>query len=267
MLAAGALGIVLSAGPAAFAQAPERAYRLGMLSPSSGTFERRRAGVFYPELARLGFIEGQNLSVETRFGPTEQLPALAHELASMHPDVVMATGPAIRAMHQVAPTIPIVGSAIGEDPIKAGFAASLAHPGGKITGIVMLAPELEHKRLQLLHDAVPGIRRVAVLTGNALGTSLAAAKEAADRLGIELLPISAETPGDYQTAFAAMRRAEADGLQILSWPQFFTDAASLAALALEARLPTVCEWAEMAQSGCLLGYGPDFTELRGKLAG
>jgi len=267
LFALGVLAILSSAGSAAFAQAPERVHRLGMLSPSSGTIEKMRAGVL-PELARLGFVERRNLIFEARFGTTEDLPALALELASLHPDVLMATGSsAIRAVRQTTNTIPIVGSFIGEDPIKADFATSLAHPGGRITGIVMLAPELERKRLQLLHDAVPGVRRVAALTVNALGTSLAAAKEAADRLGIELLPVSAETPDDYPAAFAAMRRAEADGLQILSWPQFFTDAASLAALALDARLPTVCEWAEMARSGCLLGYGPDFTELRDKLAG
>jgi putative ABC transport system substrate-binding protein len=261
------LAILLSAGPAAFAQTPERVYRLGMLSPSSAMIERLRAGVL-PELVRLGFIEGQNLVFEARSGTIEELPALARELAARHPGVVMATGGlAIRAARQASDTIPIVGSFIGEDPIKADFATSLAHPGGVITGIAMLATDLERKRLQLLHDAVPGIRRVAALTPNALVASLAEAKEAADRLGVELLPVSAETPGDYQAAFAAMRRAEADGLQIFSWPQFFTDAASLAALALDARLPTVCEWAEMARSGCLLGYGPDFTELQDKLAG
>jgi len=268
-LATGMLAVLLSAVPAAFAQSPERVYRLGMLSPSSGTIERLRAGVV-PELARLGFIEGRNLFIAARFGTIEQLPALAHELASMHPDVVMAAGDVvIRAIRQATGATPIVGSFIGEDPIKADFATSLAHPGGTITGIVMLAPELERKRLQLLHETVPGVHRVAALLANAQGQgpNLAAAKEAADLLGVELLPFFAEMPGDYQVAFAAMRRSEAGALQILSAPQFFTDASSLAALALEARLPTVCEWAEMARSGCLLGYGPDYAELRDKLAG
>ena len=109
LLATGVLGILLSASPTAFAQAPEKVYRLGMLSPSSGTIE--------------------------------ELPALARELAARHPGVVMATGGlAIRAARQASDTIPIVGSFIGEDPIKADFATSLAHPGGMITGIVRLAP-------------------------------------------------------------------------------------------------------------------------------
>jgi putative tryptophan/tyrosine transport system substrate-binding protein len=267
LFALGAITVLVSAIPAAFAQSPERVYRLGMLSPSSGTIERLRAGVV-PELARLGFIEGRNLVFEARFGTTEHLPALARELASMHPDVVMATGgPAIRAIRQAAGATPIVGSFIGEDPIKADFATSLGHPGGTITGIVMLATELERKRLQLLHETVPGVHRVAALVANAQGPNLPAAKEAADLLGVELLPFFAEMPDDYQAAFAAMRRSEAGALQILSSPQFFSDAPSLAALALESKLPTVCEWAEMARSGCLLGYGPDFTELRDRLAG
>ena len=115
LLALGALAILLSAAPAAHVQAPERVYRLGMLSPSAGTLERLRAGVF-PELARLGFIEGRNLVFEARVGTFEQLPALARELASAQPDVVMATGgPAIRAIRQTAGGTPIVGSFIGED--------------------------------------------------------------------------------------------------------------------------------------------------------
>ncbi len=257
------LAIPFSTGRAAFAQRAGGVYRLGMLSPSAGAIERFRP-ILFPELARLGFNEGQNLIVEARFGATGELPALARSLAAARPEVVIAVGPAaIRAVREAAPATPIVGAFIGEDPIAAGFAASLARPGGTITGIVMLAPELDGKRLHLLHEAVPGIHRIAALAVNPKRDVplLAAMRGVAERAGIELLPFYAATADDYPAAFAAMRGAGAGALAIASAPELFSDASLLAALAIEARLPTMCEWRSMATQGCLLGYGPDFTEL------
>ena len=249
--------------PVEFAQAAEKVHRLGFLSPSAGSFERMRTTIF-SELARLGFNEGRNLVVEARFGPTEQLPALAHELAATHPEVVLAvTAAAIRALRQEAGAVPIVGSFIGEDPIAAGFAKSLARPGGNVTGIVMLAPELDAKRLDLLHEVVPGARRIAALAVNAQrdAPNMEAMREVAAHTGLEILPFYAATPEEYRTVFAAMRSAGADALEIVSAPELFGDARALAALAVEAKLPTICEWRSMATQGCLVGYGPDFAEL------
>jgi putative ABC transport system substrate-binding protein len=263
----GALAILFFAAPAAFAQS-DKVFRLGVLSPSAGSVSQKMRATMFPELARLGFIEGRNLVVETRFGPLEQLPALARDLATWQPDAVIAVSPpAIRAMRDTSATIPLVGGFIGEDPIAAGFAASLAHPGGTITGIVMLAPELDAKRLELLHDAVPGSRRIAALAINRRASTLAALEEVAKQLGVDLLPFYAATPDDYGSAFAGMRQAGADALEITSSPEFASNASALAALAIETRLPTMCEWAEMARSGCLLGYGPDFDELERRVAG
>jgi putative tryptophan/tyrosine transport system substrate-binding protein len=262
----GALAILFLAAPPAFTQSVDKVYRLGILSPSSGVIERMRATMF-PELARLGFTEGRNLVVETRLGPLEELPALARDLATVRPDAVVAVGPAIRAMRDAAPATPIVGGFIGQDPIVAGFAASLAHPGGTITGIVMLAPELDGKRLQLLHDAVPGSRRIAALAVTRRTSSVAAVEGVAKQIGVDLLPFYAATPDDYRAAFAGMREAGADALEITSSPEFHSNASALAALAIETRLPTICEWAQMARSGCLLGYGPDFDELERGVAG
>ena len=164
-------------------------------------------------------------------------------------------------------SVPIVGF-IAEDPISAAFAASLAHPGGTITGIVMLTPELDAKRLLLLHEAVPNSRRIAALAVHAARDSpnVVAVKEAADRAGIELLPFYAASRDEYPSVFAAMRSAGAEALEIISAPELYTDAAMLAELAAETRLPTICEWADMAQSGCLLGYGPDLPELERRVA-
>src|SRR5215469_15797185 len=132
------LAVPFCTGSEAVAQGPSKVYRLGVLSPSPGSLQRMRA-LMFPELARLGFTEGQNLVVEARFGPTEELPALARQIVAARPDAIIATGIAIRAARQATSTTPIIGLSIGEDPIVAGFAASLARPGGNVTGIVMLA--------------------------------------------------------------------------------------------------------------------------------
>jgi putative ABC transport system substrate-binding protein len=209
-----------------------------------------------PVLAREGFVDGRNLVLEVRTGTVAELPELAGELLATKPDVILANGTiAIRAVRARSNTVPIVGSFIGGDPVAAGFAASLARPGGNVTGVVMLAPELDAKRLEFLREAVPNAQRIVALgVSPAQGTAVRAATEA---LGVELLPFYAEVPAVYPAAFAAMRSAGAQGLAILSAPDFFANASTLATLALEAGLPTVCEWRKMAEQGCLLGYGPD----------
>jgi putative tryptophan/tyrosine transport system substrate-binding protein len=261
------LAISFSIGGEALPQTPERIYRLGVLSSSPGTLQRLRT-VMFPELARLGFTEGRNFIVEARFGPMEELPTLARQLAAANPDAIIAAGNAIGAAQQATSTIAIIGSFIGEDPIAAGFAASLARPGGNVTGVVMLGRELDGKRLQLLHEAVPGGSRIAALgvSPDEHAPTLAAMRHVASHEGLALLPFYAAVPEDYPSTFAAMRGAGASALQILSAPQFFTNASTLAELALKARLPTMCEWRSMAAQGCLLGYGPDYTELQRRVA-
>jgi putative ABC transport system substrate-binding protein len=268
LLLTGVVTVLCSAGPAAFAENVEKVHRLGVLSPGTGPVERMRT-ITFPELARLGFTEGRNLVIDVRAGPREQIPALAQDLTSTRPEVIIAVSAyAIRAIRQADGTVPIVGAFIGEDPITAGFAASLSRPGGMITGIVMLAPELDAKRLYLLHEAVPGAHPIAALAANRErdAANLTAVKDAADRAGIELLLFFGATPDDYRVAFAAMHRADAEALEIVSAPELYTDASKLAVLAVEMQLPTICEWAEMARSGCLLGYGPDYTELQHSVA-
>ena len=262
-----AVGMIF-AGQGAFARDAEAVYRLGVLSPAAAPIQVIR-DIALPELAKLGFTEGKNLVVEARVGSTEQLPTIARDLASTRPEVIIAVGAAaIRAIRNAGDRTPIVGAFIGEDPVAADFAASLAHPGGTVTGIVMLAPELDSKRLHFLHDAFPDRRRIAALAVNEQrdAPNISAVKDAARHAAVELLPFYAARPEDYASVFAAMSSARADGLQIISAPELFASAPVLAALAIENRLPTICEWAEMAQSGCLFGYGPDFTELERRVA-
>ena len=160
--------------------------------------------------------------------------------------------------------MPIV--TFGADPIELGFAASYARPGGNVTGVVILASELEVKRLSILQEAAPDRRRVAVLTSPATAIGEAAMRKAAAGIGIELLAFPVTGPADYPAAFAAMRAAGAQALVISATSEFYRHGRQLAELALEARLPTVCEWADMAQAGCLIGYGPNRTALRKRMA-
>jgi ABC-type uncharacterized transport system substrate-binding protein len=132
----------------------------------------------------------------------------------------------------------------------------------------MLAPELDGKRVHVLHEAIPSARRIAALTRSARleGSSLVEMRKAAAQSGLDLVPFAASTPEQFSEVFHAMREANVEALAIASVAEFAANASSLAALALQANLPTVCEWDWMARDGCLLGYGPDFDELRRRTA-
>ena len=252
----------------ALAQTPGRVYRLGHLSNSTVGETLTRA-ITLPELARLGFAEGRNLVFDGRVGEPDALPGLMRELLAAKPDAVVGVGPVVAVSVAAAAAaerkVPIV--TFGIDPVELGLAQSYARPGGNVTGVVILASELEGKRLSILHEAVPDRRRVAALlssTGNPV--SEPAFRKAAVGLGIELLTFTVATPAGYPAAFAAMRAAGAQALVIAATPEFNRDARQLAALALEARLPTVCEWADLAREGCMIGYGPNRAELRKRMA-
>jgi putative ABC transport system substrate-binding protein len=261
-LLAALLAAAVMSGPAS-AQAADKVLRLGLLETRVDVHVMTLA-----ELAKQGFVEGRDLVVETRTGATEQLPELARELVDLKPDVIIAGGAAIAAARTATSTIPIVMSYSGEDPVAAGFAASVARPGGNVTGLMIWAPELDAKRLQLLHEAVPTARRIAALLASPLDhkDSLAALRSVAAARGIELLVFYAEFPADYDAAFAAMRSAGAQALAIAADARLSPSAATLAALALKAHLPTVCQRTEMAKAGCLIGYGPIEDELRRRAA-
>lgn len=248
----------------ALAQTPNRVYRLGHLGNSAPS-EASARRITLPELARLGFVEGRNLVFDARLGESDTLPGLMRELLAARPDAIIAVGgAAIVAAGAASRTVPIV--TFGADPIELGFAASYARPGGNVTGVVILASELEGKRLSILLEAVPDRRRVAILTSAATAIGEAAMRKAAAGLGVELLAFSVASPADYPAAFAAMQAAGAQALVISATSEFYRHATQLAALALDARLPTVCEWADMANAGCLIGYGPNRTALRKRMA-
>jgi putative ABC transport system substrate-binding protein len=243
-----------------------RTYRLGVLTLTERALEETRQ-VTLAELAKRGFVEGHNVVLDAHISRPDQLPGAALALVAGKPDVIYAIGTAaVRAIKEATSTIPIV---FGDDPITQGFAESLARPGGNITGVTLWATELNAKRLQLLHEAVPSARRLAALL-RSLAPNHDATESALQQVtvsaGLELIVLDVGEPMEYRGAFDRMRAANAQALAITSNPQLYRDAAQLAALALEARLPTICDWAEMARAGCLIGYGPSMRELRRRAA-
>jgi putative ABC transport system substrate-binding protein len=154
----------------------------------------------------------------------------------------------------------------GDDPVRQGFAASLAHPAGNITGVTILAAELDGKRLQMLHEAVPSARRIAILALPQDTENIREMQRTALALGIETPVFRVGQPSDYAAVFASMRKAGAQALVITAHSQFFHDGGQLVAFAVEARLATICEWAEMAPTGCTIGYGPNLQEMRRRVA-
>lgn len=258
------LAITVAFPLATRAQTPNRIYRLAHLANSSDS-EAFTRQITLPELARLGFVEGRNFVFDARVGELDALPRLMRELLAGQPDAVVAVGtPAIGTAGAATRTVPIV--TFGSDPIELGLAASYARPGGNVTGVVILIGELEPKRLSILLEAVPDRRRIAALVPAWSGANETALRKAAAGLGVELLVFPATAPSDYPAAFAAMRAQGAQALVIGATTQFQRDGRQLADLALEARLPTVCEWAEMAHAGCLIGYGPSRVALRKRMA-
>ena len=252
------------------AQTPERVWRVGLLTPNQFSIRTFRQ-LNLPELAKLGFVEGRNISVQVFSADDafERLPALAVELVATKPDVIIAVAPgAIRAARAATSTIPIVMAFGGEDPIAAGWAQSYTRPGGNITGVVLLSPELDGKRLHLLHDTFPKRQRIAVLFHSRSRNTPTdrSVRAIAQKAGIGIESFYTSGPEEYEATFNAIRSSGADALLIASSPIFANDAARLAELALKAEVPAICEWRDMAGKGCLIAYGVDRAALHRRVA-
>jgi putative ABC transport system substrate-binding protein len=268
LLLAGLVAPLLSTPP--LAQTAEKVWRVGLLTPNQlGVRSLRQLNL--PELEKLGFVEGRNLSVQVFSADDayERLPALAVELVATKPDVIIAVAPvAIRAARAATSTIPIVMAYAGEDPVAAGWAQSYARPGGNMTGVVLLNPEMEAKRLHLLHDTFPTRPRIAALfhSRSRNTPTVQSVQAVAQRVGINLQSFYTSGPEEYEATFNAIRSSGTDALHIGGGPIFANDAARLAELALKAGVPTICEWPDMAKSGCLIGYGVDRAALQRRVA-
>jgi putative ABC transport system substrate-binding protein len=224
---------------------------------------------FLQGLRDLGYVEGRNLVIEYRDaeGKPERLPALAAELVALKVDVIEAGGtPAALAAKEATRTLPIVfvGAA---DPVTSGLVTSLARPGGNVTGLSNLAPELVGKRLEQLKQAVPGVSRVAVLWqpgGQGERTRqdmLQGAEVAARALSVRLQLVETRGPDEFDRAFSDMTRARAGALTVLPSVLFFNERRRLVDLAAKNRLPAVYPWREGVDAGGLMAYGPNLADL------
>jgi len=250
---------------------PPTAHRIGWLSAGDPqgdpSIEAFRQG-----LRALGYVEGQTLVLEARYaaGRAEQLPVLAAELVQRHVEVLVAGGSAaIRAAQQATPTLPIV-MAVAYDPIGKGFVASLAQPGGNITGLSWLGAELLGKRLELLKETVPQSRRIAVLANPAnpaYQDNMANLTVAARALGLHLHVVEVRQADELETAFAAMIQAGAEALLVLEDSLVLsTLGGRIAEHASTARLPAMYGWRRHVDSGGLMSYGPSMQDMQRRAA-
>jgi putative ABC transport system substrate-binding protein len=255
----------MAAAPRAAAQS--KVHRLGVISVSAASIELTAARAL-PMLAKEGFVDGRNLVMIGRHGAPQHLPELMQELLASQADVVLAIGgDAILVASRATTTVPIV--AYGPDPVTLGLAESIARPGRNVTGVVILPIELDGKRLALLQEALPGANKLAALVHPSSPNRAASEREVratASGAGLDVGLFYAAGPQDYAAAFAAMRGAGVRGVAVLANPEFYRDRALIARHALAARIPTICQWAEMAAEGCMLSYGPPLEEMRARLA-
>ena len=260
-LALGILGMPLAAG----AQQAGKVYRVGFLWDSPAVWPHALEG-FRQGLRDLGWVEGRNIVVEYRWaeGRFDRLPGLVEELVRLKVDVIVApTSIYAAAAKRATSTIPIV-FASHADPIGSGHVASLARPGGNITGLSLMMTETNAKGLELLKEAVPGLSRVAVLWDPATPShrpGLEAVEGAARALGLRLQPLAVRNATEFDSAFAAIVRERAGGVLVLSTPLFMGGARRLADLAMKHKLPTMFGPKEHVEAGGLMSYSPDRADL------
>jgi putative tryptophan/tyrosine transport system substrate-binding protein len=219
-------------------------------------------------LAENGYVDGKNVAIETRWaeGHLERLPGLAADLVAAKVDVIVAGGPPpAKAAKNATSTIPIVFSG-GVDPVAEGLVASLAHPGGNLTGLSLLASVLPPKRLQLLCELVPSAKVIALLVNpNESGEWVADAQTAARTKGVELPILKAGNEGEIDAAFAALTGLHADALLEGDAVLFMAQREQLAALERRYRIPAIGRFREFAAAGGLISYGPDLVDTNRQL--
>ena len=264
LLISGLCALLLALSFPAQAQQAKKVWRIGVLSggysAQVGQLEALRQG-----LRELGYVEGQNIVIEYRFseGKHERLPDLAAELVRLKVDVIYACcpgGPTSEAARKASTTIPIVFMRFG-DPVGPGAVASLARPGGNVTGVSGFA-ELHGKRLELLKEVIPKIARVAVFVYPAIHTaSLREFEPTAKALGVQLQVLEAQTPSDLDNALSAMAKGRVDALAVWADPMFFTHRKKILEFAAKSRVASVFEQKEYVEAGGLMSYGINIPAL------
>src|SRR5580704_7910491 len=244
----------------AFAQS-DKVYRVGLLAPGAPD-----QGLLGPDMVRSftdrGYVEGKTIAFERRAakGQVSQLPSLVDDLVAQHVDVIITSGyPAAKAAKDRAGNTPVV-VALSGDPVATGLAASLAHPGGNVTGVSEVASELSAKRLALLKEAVPSIKSVAVLwNADDFGMTLRyqAAEVEAKRSGMLIVPLGVHQPDDFDMAFTEMTKTPPDAIMMVTDVLTILNRQRVIDYAAAHRLPAIFEVALFARQGGLLAYGPN----------
>jgi putative ABC transport system substrate-binding protein len=245
--------------------------RVGFMGNSTAALEANLIGPFREGLREHGYEEGRDVEIVFRWaeGSYERFPALVDELIAADVDVIVTAGtPAVLAVKKATSTVPVVMAAVG-DPVGSGIVPNLARPGGNITGLSGLAPDLEGKRLELLRELVPHLGHVAFFLNPANDfhtASMRQALAAAKALNIELQPCEVSKSEDLDGAFASIVKEKSDGLLILADRVFLHNRQRMMDFATEHRLPSVNAYREMVEAGGLTSYGPSYEEMHRRAA-
>jgi putative tryptophan/tyrosine transport system substrate-binding protein len=263
VLALGALAAPLFAAE----RTAGKVWRIGYLTPTEVPGIRDS---LLEALRDVGYVEGQSLKLEVRSADNDlsRLGQLAVVLAKSNVDTIVAVSPpAIRAASQATRTIPVVMAFWGgEGLIESGIVASFARPGTNVTGVYMLAAELDAKRLAVLLEAIPNARKVAVLNPGRDWGAFTEVREVAQAARIQLYMSEEPDSSGYERAFEGMAREQVDALLVPSFPRFFRERAQIIEIAARRRVPAMYEWGEIARDGGLMAYGPVFAELNRRVA-
>jgi putative tryptophan/tyrosine transport system substrate-binding protein len=263
--------VLLTSVSFAEAQQAKKVPRIGFLSATSPSSISARLEAFRQGLGELGYVEGKNIVIEYRYaeGNLDRLPALAAELVRLNVDVIVTGGAAnTRAAKEATKIIPIV-MALDNDPVASGFVASLARPGGNITGLSTLAPEISGKQLELLKEIVPKLSRLAVLGNSTTPVNAQALREIelpAGPFRVKLQYLDIRDPKDIETAFRAASKGRAEALLVLASPLFVLQRTQLTDLALKNRLPAIYDRREFVDDGGLMSYGTNFADMSRRAA-
>jgi putative tryptophan/tyrosine transport system substrate-binding protein len=249
---------------AARAQQPGKLPTVGFLGGATPAAWSPWTAAFVERLRQLGWIDGRTVAIEYRWaeGRPERYAEIAAEFVRLKVDVIVTSGSAVEAVKQATSAIPIV-FAVATDPVGEGLVASLARPGGNVTGLSVQATDVAGKRLALLREVVPNLHRLAVLANVDYPSGVlevGEVKAAARTLGIEVAPLEIRRAGDIRPAFAALKD-QADALYVVADALVGANITRINTLALGARLPTIFSIRNYVQAGGLMSYGPDNTEL------
>ena len=270
VLAAAAL---LAAPLTPFAQKQSRVWRIGFLSNGTPSSAKFQLDAFLRGLNELGYAEGRNVVIESRWaeGKLDRLPALAAEVLAQNIDLLFApSGVAAQIAKKSGTMIPIV-FAFAPDPVGQGFGASLSRPGGTMTGLTSTHTELSAKRIELLKEAFPATRRIAVLyflapSAAGVAEQLAETERAAKVLGVALVTEESPRLEDFERAFADIQKQRPDALIVIENPMFFTNRVRLTQMAATLRIPAIYNVSEYVHAGGLMSYGASYADLARRAA-